>query len=120
MDTVFYLGLSFILLHEMDAVDKKEWRIFPGLNRLSDDWGYKVFVAAHLPLYVLLFWGIWGDHGNATEVMKGMDIFFVAHLGAHILMKNHPKNLFKGWLSWTFIIGAGVAGAWDFAFRVWA
>jgi hypothetical protein len=115
---IFYIALSFILLHEMDAVDKKEWRIFPGLARLNDALGFQVFVYAHLPLYLLLFWGIWGGHGNGERVMIGMDIFFIAHVGAHLLMRNHPKNLFKGWLSWSFIIGAGLGGALDLLVRM--
>ncbi|MFM9839711.1 MAG: DUF6713 family protein [Cyclobacteriaceae bacterium] len=32
----FLLALTFILLHEMDAVRCKEWRIFPGLSLLND------------------------------------------------------------------------------------
>lgn len=67
---------------------------------------------------MLLFWGIGGNHGNLEEVKTGLDIFLIAHLGAHILMKNHPKNLFKGWLSWTLIVGAGLAAALDLALRV--
>jgi hypothetical protein len=40
---IFYVGLSFVLLHEMDAIRCKEWRIFPDLSLLNDPWGFKVF-----------------------------------------------------------------------------
>jgi hypothetical protein len=114
---LFYCASVFILLHEMDAVHKKEWRIFPGLNRLDDEMGYRVFTWAHVPLYLLFFWGIWGQHGAQQGVMIGMDIFYLAHLGAHILLRNHPKNLFRGFTSWAFIVGAAVFGGLDLLFR---
>lgn len=31
----FYLGLSLLTMHEMDAIRCKEWRIFPGLDWIS-------------------------------------------------------------------------------------
>jgi hypothetical protein len=47
----FYVGLSFIFLHEMDAIRCREWRIFPGLSLLNERLGFIVFMWAHLPLY---------------------------------------------------------------------
>jgi len=36
MNALFYLALSFMIIHEMDAVRCREWRIFPGLSRLNE------------------------------------------------------------------------------------
>ncbi len=37
MSTIFfYIAVSCILLHEMDAIRCKEWRIFP-LNKTADE-----------------------------------------------------------------------------------
>lgn len=44
MNYIFYTGLSFILLHELDAVRCKEWNIFPGLSLLNEKPGKIVFV----------------------------------------------------------------------------
>ena len=44
------LGLAFILLHEMDAIKCKEWRIFPGLSMLNNQLGFIVFVFIYIPL----------------------------------------------------------------------
>jgi len=44
----FYLGLSLLLMHEMDAIRCKEWRIFPGLSMLSDKVGHIVFLFLHI------------------------------------------------------------------------
>lgn len=50
-DTFFYLGLSLLTMHEMDAIRCREWRIFPILSMLCDKAGYIVFVFAHIPLF---------------------------------------------------------------------
>ena len=108
----FYLGLSFLTIHEMDAVRCKEWRIFPGLSFLSDELGFKVFIAAHVPLYGLLFWSLM-ETGNREALITGLDIFFIIHVGLHLLFLFHKKNEFKDWISWSIISGAGLFGVVD-------
>jgi hypothetical protein len=112
----FYLGLTFILIHEMDAIRCKEWRIFPGLSLLNDIWGYRIFLLAHIPLFLLLFIGLSGQ-GSLDGLMNGLDIFFIAHVGLHILFLAHKRNEFKDWISWTIILGAGFFGLMDLIIR---
>src|SRR5215216_972057 len=100
---LFYFGLSFIAMHEMDAIRCKEWRIFPGLSLLDDNWGCKVFMFAHIPLFFLLFWGLYGQGINKSLIF-GLDIFFIVHVGLHILFLRHKRNEFKDWISWTIIL----------------
>lgn len=111
-DLFFYLGLSSIILHEMDAVRCKEWRIFPGLSSLEDKLGFKIFMLAHVPLFYLLLWGLLGQHDN-TQVKLGLDVFFIVHVGLHLLFLRHTKNEFKDVLSWSIIISAGLFGLID-------
>ncbi len=54
----FYIGLTFILIHEMDAVRLQEWKMFPILSGLNDQTGYLIFTSLHIPLYGLLFGGL--------------------------------------------------------------
>ena len=54
----FFVGLAFILTHEMDAIKSREWTMFPLIARLDEKTGYIVFTALHIPLYFLLFWAI--------------------------------------------------------------
>lgn len=108
----FYLALAFILVHEMDAVRCREWRIFPGLSRLGDRTGYGVFTLLHLPLYALLFWGLWGRPDSGTLV-RGLDLFFILHVGLHLLFLRHPENQFRDLFSWSLISGAGIFGLLD-------
>jgi hypothetical protein len=106
---IFYLGISFILLHEMDAIRCHEWRIFPGLSLLNDKLGFLAFMLAHIPLFVFML----SFFGNET-FRRGFDVFLIIHVGLHLLFLKHPKNEFKDWISWTIISGAGICGALDF------
>jgi hypothetical protein len=108
----FYFGFSFIIIHEMDAVRCKEWRIFPGLSFLDDNLGFKVFIIAHIPLFYFLIWGLMGQTDN-DGLIRGLDIFFIVHIGFHLLFLLHKKNEFKDLLSWTIISSAGIFGLLD-------
>lgn len=108
----FYLATACILLHEMDAIRCKEWRIFPLTYFLNDKIGYPVFLFAHLPLYYFLLKNL-----ENISFPYGLNIFFIIHLGLHILFLKHPKNEFKDILSWLPIIGAAVFGGLALAFE---
>ena len=108
----FYLGISLMTLHEMDAIRCREWRIFPGLSLLSDKLGHLVFVIAHIPLFYFIFWQL--TRSQDIEVfMKGFNIFMIVHLLLHILFLKHKNNEFKDWISWSIIIGSGLSGIID-------
>jgi len=109
----FFIGLSFTLAHEMDAVKCQEWTIFPFLSKLNEKTGYFVFTAIHIPLYLLLFWGLYDKNGLNSSVITGLDIFFIIHIFLHGLFLKHPKNQFKSVFSWFLFLGAGIAGAID-------
>jgi len=108
----FYIGISFILLHEMDAIRCREWRIFPGLSLLNERLGFIVFIWAHLPLFYWIFWELSHSHDPDT-FMKGFDIFLMVHLLLHLLFLRHKNNEFKDWISWSIIIGAALFGLLD-------
>lgn len=110
----FPTALAFLLLHEMDAVRCKEWRIFPGLSALPDGPGFAVFMWAHVPLYGALVFFL--QQPEPMAFMRGFDIFMIVHLGLHLLFLRHPRNEFKDALSWTFIVGAAVFGALHLVF----
>lgn len=114
-DCFFYFGISFILLHEMDAVRCKEWRIFPGLSLLNENLGFKLFMIAHVPLFFFLFWGLLQPVNE--KLIFGLNIFFIIHLVLHILFLKHKKNEFKDWISWAIITGAGISGVLSLIFE---
>lgn len=109
----FYIGLTFILIHEMDAIRLQEWKMFPILSGLKEKTGYLIFTSLHLPLYGLLFWGLWGRQGLVTNLILGLDIFFIIHLMLHLLLINHKNNKFRNFFSWGIIILTGFFGLLD-------
>ena len=112
----FLLGLCFLLVHEMDAIRCKEWRVFPFTSRMDDEAGYVVFTSLHIPLYALLLWGLYGDTGLSRGLILGLDAFFVVHVVLHVLFVNHPEYRFRSAFSWLLILGAGALDLMLFVF----
>ncbi|NJO05728.1 MAG: hypothetical protein HC876_09515 [Chloroflexaceae bacterium] len=110
----FYVGLAFILTHEMDAIWLKEWNIFPLFLRLPEATAYLIFTAIHVPLYILIFWGLIGAARAGWIV--GLNSFCIIHVGLHVVFRNHKHNHFTSVFSWFLILGAGIAGALDLLF----
>ncbi|MES2656373.1 MAG: DUF6713 family protein [Bacteroidota bacterium] len=108
----FYVGFSFFLAHQMDAIRCKEWRIIPLLSLLEDDLGYIVFLFAHIPIAFVIFSQL--THGNDIELfIKNFDIFMVLHIGLHFVFVQHQNNRFNNWISWILILSAGIMGLTD-------
>lgn len=104
------LGVAFILMHEMDAIRCKEWRIFPGLSFLNDRVGLIAFVLLHIPLF---YWVLFEIQSNNDSFRRGFDYFLIGHFILHLLFLMHRKNEFKDWISWTIITGAALFGLLD-------
>lgn len=102
-NTIFYTATACILIHEMDAVRCKEWRIFPGLAMLPERTSRLIFFVAHIPLFVTLLVQL---HEMTYSFRFGFDIFLIVHLVLHLLFLMHPRNLFGDWLSWSTIAAA--------------
>lgn len=109
----FLLGFAFLLTHEMDAIRANEWRLFPIVSRLSDDVGFRVFTAAHVPLYALLLWGLTDGGAEHSALIALLDGFFVVHLILHVVLRHRPANHFTSSFSWTLFVGAGLCGGID-------
>ena len=107
------LGFCLLLVHEMDAIRCREWRVFPVTSKMGDEAGYVAFAAIHVPLYALLLWGLFGGDGVNRGLLVGLDAFFIVHVGLHLLFINHPEYRFSSAFSWTLIVGAGMFGAFD-------
>ena len=109
----FFTGLAFILTHELDAVKQHEWRIFPLTFWLPERWGYLIFTILHIPLFALLFLNLYSAEGVNRSLVRGLDIFFIVHVGLHLMFLAHPRNEFRSVFSWVLIVGGGLAGAVD-------
>lgn len=109
-----YLGLVFILVHELDAMRCKEWRILPLLSRLPETKAQTIFIVLHLPLLYMLLVESLKVPNEALQ--EGLNYFYIIHLGLHLLLLKHPQNAFKDGLSWFLIVGTAFCGALDLYF----
>jgi hypothetical protein len=79
---VFAINIVLLILHEMDAVHWREWRILFGIE--DDNKGRNVFLLAHIPLFmILLFALIYSDitFGRIVSLLTGL--FLMVHYFLH-------------------------------------
>lgn len=105
---VFTLGISFILIHEMDAIRCHEWRILPITSFMNDQTGMVVFVLLHIPLF---YFPLHPEIVSNQSFQVGTSIFLIIHVFLHLLLLLNKRNEFIDWISWFLILGAGVCGA---------
>ncbi|MGK7924120.1 MAG: DUF6713 family protein [Spirulina sp.] len=112
MSTIlYYLCVSALLTHEMDAVMHSEWRLLYFLSNLSDATAYPIFIAIHFPIYFLFFW-----LGNAQNwrVRDGfrllIALFSIVHAGLHFRLSDRANYEFHGLLSNSLIYSAAIFG----------
>jgi hypothetical protein len=107
----FVLTVALMSVHELDAMQRHEWRIFPGLSRLPDGIGMLVFVWAHVPLFALVFWfGADSINAGGNGFSAGFCVFCVAHAFVHWAYERHSRCEFKNPLSRSIIWACALAG----------
>ncbi|MBK8022655.1 MAG: hypothetical protein IPK19_14790 [Chloroflexi bacterium] len=106
MDLIFVLGLAFLLTHELDAVERGEPAFFFGWAGLSEAACRRWFIAAHVPLFVVILASL-----MSSGLQIGLDIFLIVHAGLHLLLRDHPLIRFNTWDSQLWIFGAALSGA---------
>ena len=102
---LFILNVTFITMHELDAIYQHEWRFFFAPTSLSDEAAFRLFTALHVPLLVLILWNL-----QSVPFQMGFDIFLIIHAGLHWLLRNHPLITFNNWFSRIWIFGAAFLG----------
>ena len=96
LPVLFAFNFSLLLLHEMDAIRAKEWKMFIFLKDMKEQTGYIVFSLIHLPLY---FWVVY----TVSQVWSGgyaivyllTDVFLIAHAVIHYFFRKHAANGFS-------------------------
>ena len=112
-DLLFFLAVSGLLLHEMDAIDKKEWRLLFVLRRLPDTGALRWFVWLHLPLFVgLLALVAAGPSPGVERLEGGVDAFLIVHAGLHERLSARGDEAFANAFSrWPIWLAAAFAAA---------
>ncbi|MFN9633911.1 MAG: DUF6713 family protein [Erythrobacteraceae bacterium] len=111
--TIYFLMLSLLFTHEIDAAFRHEWRVLPITSFLPDELGREIFIWAHVPLFAGILLA-----SNRERVRVAMAAFCVIHVGLHWLFRNHPAYEFNNASSWGLILGAGALGL-GFLFALW-
>ncbi|MFZ4829117.1 MAG: DUF6713 family protein [Phototrophicaceae bacterium] len=101
---VFLMGLVCLVLHELDAIQQKEWRFF-FRSFLADQTSYRLFVFLHFPLLLWILWAL-----DSTQFQIGMSLFLVIHAGLHWVLRNHPLIQFENSFSRVWIYGGATFG----------
>jgi hypothetical protein len=96
---LFAMTLSFLLVHEMDAVRAKEWNMFVFLKDMKEDTAYRVFTGIHLLIYLCAFYALMYGGTAAYAAKLVVDIFLLGHAFLHIAFRKHSKNGFQNFFS---------------------
>ena len=96
---LFTTNIILLILHEMDAIFWKEWRIF-GIN--NDKIGRSGFILAHIPIFIVILSGLLYSettYGKLISII--LSGFLVVHFGLHL--QSYSKKLFNELLSFGII-----------------
>ena len=109
---IFALELALLLTHEMDAVRRKEWKMFTVLKNMADEKAYQIFLLLHIPLYLVLLLFLSSPFLYMGYYM--IDIFLMAHMLVHFKFRKHPANKLNRAISKGIINSAGLLAAVHF------
>ncbi|WP_373425793.1 DUF6713 family protein [Paenibacillus endoradicis] len=104
---IFLINFSLLLLHEMDAIRAKEWKMFAILKDMEDERAFKIFTILHLPLYTVLLYSFVSHHVLSFVII---DVFLIFHSIAHLFFEKHQNNNFKNLYSRLIIYSMGLLG----------
>jgi hypothetical protein len=111
-DLLFFVAVSSLLMHEMDAIDKKEWRLMFVLRKLPDEGALRWFILLHLPLFVGLLALVAAGPSTTTRwVEGGVDAFLLVHAALHENMSRTTDKAFANRFSRSLIWAAAAFGA---------
>ena len=107
----FYLGISLLFTHELDAMSNHEWRVMPVLSALSEEMGATAFLVAHVPIFALVIAFIASlNLKTRAKVRNIASGFLIAHAAAHYLFSANSAYEFSSLVSSLLIYGAALCG----------
>jgi hypothetical protein len=110
-DRAFYASLAFLLAHELDAVDRHEWRLLPVLRWLPDGIAGRLFVLLHVPLFAAVIALLTHPSPRTRRRSRlALAAFAVVHAGLHVRFDDHPDYEFDVRSSRLLVHGAAAAG----------
>ena len=85
----YLLNLVFLVLHEIDGAYWREWRFFGDFGRsLSDSAGLSVYLWAHVPILIILLYGLVSLDSPAGRIISLIfSGFMICHFFLHFVFK---------------------------------
>jgi hypothetical protein len=108
---LFPTVVSFLFVHELDAVRRREWRFFFAPVSVRDETAYRIFTALHAPLFVVILLYV-----ESPDLRLGIDLFAIVHGLVHLGLRNHPLIDFDSWFSRLWIFGGALLGGLHLVF----
>ncbi|WP_458188964.1 DUF6713 family protein [Haladaptatus sp. NG-WS-4] len=103
---ILFLGVvSFLLVHELDAIRQREWRFFFAPVTVRDETAYRIFTTLHAPLFVVVL-----VYLESSAFRLVIDSFAIVHGVLHFGLRNHSLIAFDSWFSRVWIFGASLLG----------
>ena len=84
-----WINISFFILHEMDAVYVREWKMIKFMNRWSDNTGHIIFTASHFFLFMIIFYLA---EYHLYIIFPVFSVLLILHQFIHILFRKHFEN----------------------------
>ncbi|MFC6862880.1 DUF6713 family protein [Halomicroarcula sp. GCM10025817] len=106
MELLFAAVVTWLVIHELDAMYHHEWRFFFAPIPVTDETAFRIFTALHAPALLVVLWVF-----ETPDFQRGFDVFVIAHAGAHLVLRDHPKVEFDTWFSAGWIYGGALLGA---------
>jgi hypothetical protein len=106
INIIFSIIFSLLLVHEMDAVRNREWKIFVFLKDMKDEKAYQLFTIFHIPLYSLML-GLILFSETQRFAFYLLDVFIIIHTFLHLFFERHKNNELKNFFSRCLIYSMG-------------
>lgn len=98
---LFIVNFTLLLIHEMDAVKNREWRMFIILKSMPEEKACRVFTIAHIPLYAAALLLLISP--SQQILFYVLDVFLIGHAVIHFCFRHHENNAFTSVFSKTII-----------------
>jgi len=98
---LLWSNISLFILHEMDAIYRKEWMMLYPVNRLDETSAHILFTGMHFFLFMIIF--IMLDQ-YFYYLFWIMNTFGILHLAVHIIFIKHRHNKMNNVFSMGIII----------------
>ena len=110
---LLWINLSLFILHEMDAIYRKEWLMLYPVNRLSETTGHYLFTGMHFFLFLIIFYML---DQYFYLLFWLMNFFGIFHLAAHIIFRKHRFNYMNNFFSMSIVFLMAIVSIFSTAY----